>query len=117
MELTRIVIAQYALTNHEKRGADFRTTISVINIILNLLVNDILIGVIIPCKVFYNMVEEVPELTSVIEPIDSFYVRPLELTPRRDVEMFEIEQPRPRQERKRHYFSYLPPVNIWEMRT
>ena len=109
MELTRIVIAQYALTNQERRGADFRTTIYVINIILNLLVNDILIGVILPCKVLYNMVEEIPELTSVIEPIDSFYVRPVELTPRRDVKI-EIDQAPPKI--NRNYFSYLPQVNI-----
>ena len=112
LELTRIVMAHYALTNQERGGADFRTTIYVINIILNLLIHDIIIGVILPCKVVYNMEEEVPELTSVSEPIDSFSARPLQLTPRRDVEMFEIDQPRPHQQRNRHYFSYLPPVNI-----
>lgn len=107
MELTRIELIYYALNNQEK-GADFRKTIYIINVVLNLLVNDILIGVILPCKVVYNMFEEMPVSKS---PIDSFYARPRAPIPRRDV---EIEMARPRQEtpRKTNYFSYLPQVDI-----
>ena len=111
MELTRIEIAYYALTNQEK-GADFRKTIYIGNTILNLLVNDIFIGVILPCKVVYNMLEEIPESTRVIHPpIDSFYVRPMELTPRRDFEE-KIDQPPQQVQSNRKYFSYLPQVDI-----
>ena len=69
MEFSRIAIAHYAVENQERGGSALRTTIYIVNIILNLLVNDILIGVLIPCKAFYNMVTEISDESNIIYPI------------------------------------------------
>ena len=69
MEFSRIAIAHYAVKNQERGGSALRTTIYIVNIILNLLVNDILIGVLIPCKAFYNMVTEISDESNIIYPI------------------------------------------------
>ena len=97
-ELARILILQRTLT-HEEQGEDLRNTANNIIVILNLLVNDLLIGVLLPGIVSANMLREIPELRNTANAVSpqassSFYaIGPRNLLPRRDVQISGETQP------------------------
>ena len=98
-EIARILIVQRTLT-HEEQGEDLRKNAKNIIIILNLLVNDLLISVILPCIVAANIFDEIPELRkspSAVRPQtnSSFYTtRPGKLVPRREAQIYPDPQPK-----------------------
>ena len=97
-EIARILILQRTLT-HEEQGEDLRKTTNKIIIILNLLVNDLLLSVAMPCIVSVNIYNEIPELRNTAGAVSpqansSFYtVSQRNLVPRRDIQICPIPQP------------------------
>ena len=97
-EIARILIIQRTLT-HEQQGEDLRKTTNHIIIILNLLVNDLLLSVVLPCIVAVNIFKEIPELrttASTVSPQTNspFYTASQRnLVPRRDWQIWPGLQP------------------------
>ena len=97
-EIARILIVQRTLA-HEEQGEHLRKNVKNIIIILNLLVNDLLISVILPCIVAANIFNEIPELRkspSAVRPQanSSFYTRrPGTLVPRGEAHIYPDPQP------------------------
>ena len=97
-EIARILIVQRTLT-HEDQGEDLRKTTNKIIIILNLLVNDLLLSVAMPCLVAVNIYNEIPELRNTAGAVrpqtnSSFYtVSQRNLVPRRDCQSWPNPQP------------------------
>ena len=113
-EIARILIVQRTLT-HEEQGEHLRKNAKNIIIIFNLLVNDLLISVILPCIVAANIFNEIPELRkspSAVRPQanSSFYTtRPGKLVPRRETQIYPDPQPEKYVVRPR-FCSQLPEV-------
>ena len=99
MEVIRTLVVQYALTN-EDQGEELKKTAYNLILILNLIINDLVLGVILPCIVISNINTEIPESSNgnnAISPeSNSFYTRSIEVTPRRDFEILQSPQDGPR---------------------
>ena len=100
-EIARILILQRTLA-HEEQGEgeeDLRKTSNNIIIILNLLVNDLLLGVVMPCLLAARILKEIPELRNTARAVSprtdsSFYTdKPGNLVPRRDFHVSPNVQP------------------------
>ena len=85
MELSRVIIVQYALTN-QQQGEQLRKTLNVMTIVLNVTVNDLVLGVFFPCQVLSNISREIPQPSPACSAPSRapFYSRPVEIVPRRD---------------------------------
>ena len=83
-ELSRVMILQYYLTYEEAEHQRRRIT-NILIIILNIVTNDLVLGVFLPCKVISNLVRDMPDRSH--QTLASFYTRPpRDLVGRRVVE-------------------------------
>ena len=109
IELIRVMIIQYSLT-YEETDYQKRKAIHILLIVLDVIINDLVLGVFLPCKVISNLVRDMPERSDQSER--SFYTSGAGgvVMPRREMETGR--------ERRgvvmvnRRQFATLPPVEI-----
>ena len=103
-ELSRVMILQYSLTYQETEHQRKRIT-NILIIILNIVTNDLVLGVFLPCKVISNLVRDMPDRSPRTEA--SFYTRaPRFLVGRR------VAETRPGGMVTSRLQASLPPVEI-----
>ena len=108
-ELSRVMILQYSLTYEEAEHQKRRIT-NIIIIILNIVINDLVLGVFLPCKVIFNLVRDIPDRSDQTT-MASFYTRaPRDLVGRRVVETRPSGGGGPVLVTRHH--ASLPPVEI-----
>ena len=109
-ELIRVMIIQHSLT-YEETDYQQRKTIHILLIVINVIINDLVLGVFLPCKVVSNLLGDMPERSDQSEAL--FYPRvPRDLTPRREVETLPSPESRRGVIVNRRPIATLPPVEI-----